>query len=121
MDQIALFMLEPGTIPFPDQRCALRLVMSLKNSVDGSTDWVPKLLLGLMPVQVQTMIGMLPSQPTDGVLNAIVRVWWEYNGRTAFFAHHLTAKLVRKMIKGCSSSSIDITRAEEAAIVSEQC
>ena len=116
IDQVALFMLEPGTIPFPDQRCALRLVMSLKNSLHGSTDWVPNLLLGLMPVQVQTMIGMIPAQPTDGILNAIVRVWWDYNGRTAFFAHHLTAKLVRKMIKGCTCSSLDTSRAEETAV-----
>ena len=107
MDQVALFMLEPGTTPFPDQRCVLRLVMSLKNVGGNFTDWVPKLLLGLMPVQVQTMIGMLPSQPTESVLNSIIRVWWDYNGRTVYFAHHLTAKLVRRMIK--SNRSLDNT------------
>ena len=104
MDQVALFMLEPGTTPFPDQRCVLRLVMSLKNVGGNFTDWVPKLLLGLMPVQVQTMIGMLPSHPTENVLNSIMRVWWDYNGRTVYFAHHLTAKLVRKMLKSNRSS-----------------
>ena len=100
LDQVALFMLEPGTIPFPDQRCVLRLLTKMR---DPGDDWVPKMLFGLLPVPVQTMIGMLPSPPCDpgeSVLRAIVRVWWEYNGRTVFFAHHLTAKLVRKMIKG---------------------
>ena len=64
------------------------------------TDWVPKLLLGLMPVPVQTMISMLPDQVEGSVLTALVRVWWDYNGNTVFFSHHLTAKLVRKMVKG---------------------
>jgi hypothetical protein len=37
---------------------------------------------------------------SDGsVLNAMVAVWWEFNGRTAFFSHHLTAKLVRRVLK----------------------
>jgi hypothetical protein len=97
MDQVTLFMMEPGTVPFPDQRCVLRLVMSLRTP---GTDWVPRLLLGLMPVPVQTMISMLPEKVEGSVLTALVRVWWEYNGRTVFFSHHLTAKLVRKMIKG---------------------
>lgn len=96
MDQVAHFMMEPGTVAFPDQRCVLRLVMSLRNP---GGDWVPKLLLGLMPVPVQTMISMLPEQVEGSVLTDIVRVWWDYNGQTVFFSHHLTAKLVRKMIK----------------------
>ncbi len=113
MDQVALFMLEPGTRPFPDQRCVLRLLTSLKDLNRGD-DWVPKLLMGLMPVQVQTMIGMLPYPPCqadESIFNAIVRVWWDYNGRTVFFSHHLTAKLVRRMLK--SSNSVD--NPEEAA------
>ena len=97
MDQVALFMMQPGVVPFPDQRCVLRLVMSLRTH---GTDWVPKLLLGLMPVPVQTMISMLPDQVEGSVLTALVRVWWDYNGNTVFFSHHLTAKLVRKMVKG---------------------
>ena len=96
MDQVAQFMLQPGTLLFPDQRCVLRLVTSLRNP---GSDWVPKLLLSIMPVPVQTMIGMLPEQVEGSVLTAIVRVWWDYNGRTVFFSHHLTAKLVRRMVK----------------------
>jgi hypothetical protein len=94
MDQVALFMMEPGVTPFPDQRCVLRFVMALKTQ-----DRVSKLLLSLMPVPVQTMICMLPERLEEGVMTAIVRVWWDYNGRTVFLSHHLTAKLVRKMLK----------------------
>jgi hypothetical protein len=99
-DQVALFMLQPGTVLFPDQRCVLRLLSAMR---DPGEDWVPKLLFGLMPVPVQTMIGMLPANlSVDEVQRAIVRVWWEYNGQTAFFSHHLTAKLVRRCLKSQS-------------------
>lgn len=99
IDQVAVFMLQPGIILFPDQRCVLRLLAAMREPGD---DWVPKLLFGLMPVPVQTMIGMMPSPPCgvdESVHSVIVRVWWEYNGRTVFFAHHLTAKLIRKSLK----------------------
>ena len=99
MDQVAVFMLQPGIILFPDQRYVLRLLTAMREPGD---DWVPKLLLGLMPVPVQTMIGMMPSPPCgpyESVHSVIVRVWWEYNGRTVFFAHHMTAKLIRKCLK----------------------
>jgi hypothetical protein len=29
----------------------------------------------------------------------MVSAWWQYNGRTPFFSHHLTAKLVRRVLK----------------------
>jgi hypothetical protein len=102
MDQVALFMMEPGTTPFPDQRCVLRLVMSLRKC----DSWVPKLLLGLMPVPVQTMIAMLPERLEGSILNAIVKVWWDYNGKTSFLTHHLTAKLVRKMLKHANAETV---------------
>ena len=106
LDQVALFMLEPGTVTFPDQRCVLRLLTRLR---DPGDDWVPRLLLGLLPVPVQAMINMLPSPPCradESVQKLVVRVWWEYNGRTVFFAHHLTAKLVRKMIRNSETPSL---------------
>ena len=101
LDQFALFMLRPGTVGFPDQRCVLRLVQSLKRADNG----VSQLLLGLLPVQVQAMVAALDltgleSLPDGGMLNAMVTAWWEFNGRTPFFSHHLTAKLVRRVVKG---------------------
>ena len=104
IDQFALFMLKPGTTAFPDQRCVLRLVLALQGT-QKSEDWVPRLLLGLLPVPVQTMVLSIDMRSLQGmmsdssVLNGMVKAWWEYNGRTSFFSHHLTAKLVRKVLK----------------------
>ena len=99
IDQLILFMLEPGRTPVPDQRCALRLMRSLRRR-DG--DCVSHLLLGAMPVPVQAMLFSLPESVFDGeepLGVALVRAWWDFNGRTCFLSHHMTAKLVRRLIK----------------------
>jgi hypothetical protein len=104
LDQFALFMLQPGTVVFPDQRCVLRLLQALKRDKEDH-DRVPQLLMGLLPVPVQVMVSSLSSDKLTGTLpegtvfNAMVWAWWEYNGQTPFFSHHLTAKLVRRVIK----------------------
>lgn len=92
-----MFMLEPGKTVVPDQRCALRLVKALLHELDSGTDAAT---LQLMPVQVQVMVSKLPRDISgDTLLPQLVKAWWEFNGRSVFFAHNLTAKLVRKMIK----------------------
>lgn len=99
VDHVAVFMLQPGTVLFPDQRCVLRLLSAMREPGD---DWVPRLLFGLMPVPVQTMISMLPSppcRPEENLQRVVLEVWWEYNGQTVFFAHHLTAKMIRRFLK----------------------
>ena len=97
LDQLILFMLEPGRTPMPDQRCTLRLLRSLK----GGDDWVTRTLRLQMPVPVQAMLDALPEGCLEPglILGALVRAWWDYNGRSAFFAHHQTAKLVRRVVK----------------------
>jgi hypothetical protein len=104
MDHFVAFMLEPGKTIVPDQRCTLRLVKALLAALDGSKS--PEAGLEeprgwtLMPVQVQAMVARLPRNITsETLLPQLVKAWWEFNGKTVFFAHHLTAKLVRKMIK----------------------
>lgn len=97
MDHFVMFMLEPGKTVVPDQRCALRLVKALLHELDSGTDAAT---LQLMPVQVQVMVSKLPRDISgDTLLPQLVKAWWEFNGRSVFFAHNLTAKLVRKMIK----------------------
>jgi hypothetical protein len=105
IDQFALFMLQPGTVILPDQRCVLRLLQSLKRD-EAADDFVPGLLMGLLPVPVQAMVASfdLNSLGSEGlsegsVLHGMVSTWWQYNGRTPFFSHHLTAKLVRRVLK----------------------
>ena len=101
MDHFALFMLEPGRVSVPDQRCMLRMVRGFLAEADGSSG------MGVFPVPVQAMIGMLRKRLSvnrvvltgENLLSELVCTWWDYNGRTVFFAHNLTAKMVRKMVK----------------------
>lgn len=95
MDHFALFMLEPGKVTVPDQRCALRLVSALLAGHGGPS-------LACLPVPVQKMVTLIrPPSPftVDNLQNTLVAAWWEYNGCTPFLSHHLTAKLVRRMVK----------------------
>ncbi len=93
-----MFMLEPGRTVVPDQRCALRLVRALLAEIDAPGTCAGA--LQLMPVPVQAMVSKLPRNISgDTLLPQLVKAWWEFNGRSVFFAHNLTAKLVRKMIK----------------------
>ena len=109
IDQFTLFMLRPGTVLFPDQRCVLRLLHSLKK---GDGERVAQMLLGLLPVPVQAMVlsidlspftlpegAIMGALPEGAVLHTMVLAWWQYNGRTTFFSNHLTAKLVRRVAK----------------------
>ncbi len=99
MDHFVAFMLEPGKTMVPDQRCALRLVRALLAALDSGARPTGR-LLDRMPVQVQVMVSGLPRDVTgETLLPQLVKAWWEFNGRSVFFAHNLTAKLVRKMIK----------------------
>jgi hypothetical protein len=99
MDHFVMFMLEPGKTIVPDQRCGLRLVKALLAGLDSGSE-SPANPLTMMPVQVQTMVASLPRDISgETLLTHLVRAWWEFNGRSVFFAHNLTAKLVRKMIK----------------------
>ena len=103
MDHFVMFMLEPGKTIVPDQRCGLRLVKALLAALDSSSETPYPLSqspLSLMPVQVQMMVASLPRDISgETLLPQLVKAWWEFNGRSVFFAHNLTAKLVRKMIK----------------------
>lgn len=101
LDHFVMFMLEPGKTIVPDQRCGLRLVKALLADLDARKTGAPTSgVLELMPVQVQIMVSSLPKDICgDTLLPQLVKAWWEFNGRSLFFSHHLTAKLVRKMIK----------------------
>jgi len=95
VDHFVMFMTEPGKILAPDQRCLLRLVRSLKDERQTS------FLLDVLPIHVKVMVSRIPVDGVDGetIFSLLIRIWWEYNGCTSFFAHNLTAKLVRKMVK----------------------
>ena len=119
MDQFTTFMMQPGITQLPDKRCILRLLAGLRRVSDlnvgraavvSEQDKGPLFLLQLMPTPVQVIISMLPMDIVGGLrtshypgniplMNLLLKAWWDYNGRSVFFTHHMTAKLVRRMIK----------------------
>ena len=63
-----------------------------------------------MPLPVQVIISMLPEDIAGSVsahhypgniplMNVLLKAWWSYNNNSVFFAHHMTAKLIRRMVK----------------------
>ena len=67
-------------------------------------------LLRLMPTPAQVIISMLPedimgslrNSPYPGnipLVNVVLKAWWDYNNKSVFFTHHVTAKLIRRMVK----------------------
>ena len=118
VDHLILYMIEPGKVLKPDQRCLWRLMKTLKSAEkQGKTlAWYE-----VVPLPVQTMLSRVSSDKIldyvpfvdkdvpellkrsmkDGkvVFDELIRVWWEYNGRPKFFSHQETAKLVRKYVK----------------------
>jgi hypothetical protein len=106
LDHFALFMLEPGEVAVPDQRCTVRMVLALLRAGPGGPAVV------LLPVQVQAMMAILRGRlgesrqqlTGENMLTELLATWWQFNERTVFFAHNLTAKLVRKMVKECGEA-----------------
>ena len=125
VDQMIQYMIEPGSIIQPDQRCMWRLLKIFKYS--EQTGDLPA-WYEVVPMPVKVMLSRIsgekilaytgntmdPDAPEllrrackEGrvVFDEMVRVWWEYNGRTRFFLHQRTARLVRKYIKDHEVSS----------------
>jgi hypothetical protein len=118
MDQFTSFMMQPGKTPFPDKRCILRMliglrrasVINLSGAEPNKEDVGALFLLRMMPTPVQLIISVLPEDiygsmkeahyPANiPLLNLLLKAWWEFNNKTVFFAHHMTAKMIRRMIK----------------------
>lgn len=95
VDHFVMYMTEPGQTLAPDQRCLLRLMRSLKDKRQAS------FILDVLPIHVKVMVSRIQADEVDGetIFSKLIKIWWEYNGCTTFFAHNLTAKLVRKMVK----------------------
>ena len=87
LDQLILYMLDPGCVPEPDLRCMERLFCALRQA--GSP------LRASFPLPVQTMLGRLQG---NTYLHAVA-AWWEYNDRTEFFQSAGQARRVRLAFK----------------------
>ena len=82
-----MYLMQPGRVHEPDLRCIERLLRALR-SPDNH-------LRGAIPLPALTILENL--EKCD--LESIAQAWWEYNGRTSFFRHAQTARLVRALVK----------------------
>lgn len=87
LDQLISYVLQPGRMAEPDQRCVARLLEAL---ADPSSPFA-----ACVPLPVRTIVASLEAPD----LPSITKAWWELNGRTRFFRHPQTARLVRTMQK----------------------
>lgn len=87
VDQTILYLLHPGRVHEPDQRCVERLLRALQSPLNR--------VRGAIPLPALTILGNLDRHD----IPSITRAWWDYNGRTPFFRHSQTARLVRALRK----------------------
>lgn len=87
LDQMVLFLMQPGKHQEPDMRCMERLVVAVRQQ---SNPYRP-----ILPLPVQTITLAIKG---DTYLHCVA-AWWEYNNRTAFFASTQEARRVRCALK----------------------
>lgn len=97
LDQIILFLMQPGRQQEPDHRCMERLVKAVRQANNPYRHIFP------MPVS------SISLRIKDNTYQHCVAAWWEYNGNTEFFASAQEARRVRCALKaGLLSSPDDI-------------
>jgi hypothetical protein len=90
LDRMILFLLQPGRHPEPDLRCMERLVRAVREPDNPYRR--------LFPAPVQ----WIASRIAGDTFHDCIMAWWEYNGRTEFFASAREARRVRCALKaGC--------------------
>lgn len=87
LDQLILFLMQPGKHQEPDHRCMQRLVKAVRQPSNPYR--------AIFPLPVYS-ISLLIKADT---YQHCVAAWWEYNGRTEFFASSQEARRVRCAIK----------------------
>lgn len=87
LDQLLMFLMQPGRFQEPDHRCMGRLVMALRQT-DNLYRW-------LFPSPVQRIIRDI----SGNTYQHCVAAWWLYNGKTEFFSSPQEAKRVRSAVK----------------------
>ena len=86
-DQLVLYLLQPGKHQEPDHRCMERLVRAIRQATNP--------LACVLPTPVRTIVALIRG---DTYFDCVM-AWWEYNGRTEFFASAQEARRVRCAIK----------------------
>lgn len=87
IDQLVLFLMDPGRFQEPDNRCMVRLMMAIRQEDNP--------FYHMFPLPVKTIIHTIK----DNTYHHAVLAWWNYNGRTQFFSHAKQVRRVRYVIK----------------------
>lgn len=87
LDQMLLFLLQPGRFPEPDHRCMNRLVAAVRQPEN--------MYRPFFPAPVVWMVDHIEENTYQHCVGA----WWRYNHRTVFFASPQEAKRVRCAVK----------------------
>jgi len=83
-----LFALAPGNFPEPDHRCFERLARAAADTANAFASVIPE---PVRAVLLATVAGRRPEVMPPRLISA----WWGVNGRTTFFRHPETARVVR--------------------------
>ena len=84
---IILFALAPGYFPEPDHRCFGRLARAAADTANAFAAAIPE--------QVRAVLASVADLHPEAMASRLISSWWELNGRTSFFRHPETARVVR--------------------------
>jgi hypothetical protein len=104
MDNVIMFVMEPGKHPEPDKRTLLRLLRSLCMAGPGVNHY-SCFESGTMRLLKQVLVeryfdhGEVRAYEKDTLVDAIVRAWWIYNGMPTFLQDKTTGRYVRRMLR----------------------
>lgn len=87
LDQMLLFLLQPGRFPEPDHRCMTRLVSAVRQPENMYRPCFPAPVLWIV------------DHIEGNTYQHCVAAWWKYNHKTVFFASPQEAKRVRCVVK----------------------
>lgn len=90
VDQLIGYVLQPGRMGEPDSRCLVRLIEALLDETS------PFARAHAIPLPVTVILSRIESHD----LASIAKAWWDLNGRSSFFRHAQTAKVIRGVQKG---------------------
>jgi len=127
MDNLILFVIQPGMYPEPDKRTLVRLLKSLCSKyIYGELDTVPMYnqytcfespVMNVVkqvirskyissdsinltsPDSVNYFTGEVIRLCKDTIVDEIVRVWWIFNGMPTILDHRETGRYVRRMLR----------------------
>ena len=87
LDQLMCFLLRPGPYPEPDHRCMERLVHAARDPGNPYRS--------LFPAPVLAILDAVKGDTHQDCMQA----WWDFNGRTEFFASGQEARRIRNVLK----------------------